>query len=73
MKKETRDSHDASFRSVDFGVNNVLSHLYAYKEHKSHTLRKRNDNVLNLIKDQFKSREEFYAQNETDKDVEALE
>ena len=46
--------------SVDFGQNNVLSYCYTDKENKAHTLRKRNDNILDLIKDQFKSKDEFY-------------
>ena len=59
--------------SVDFGEHNVLSYCYTSKENKAQTLRKKNDNILELIKDQFKSRDEYYSPIQAKFDEDRLE
>lgn len=39
----------------DFGPKNILSYVYEKKEHKAYENRKRNDYMISLMKDQFRT------------------
>ena len=39
----------------DFGQKNILSYVYERKEHKAYENRKRNDYLISLMKDQFRT------------------
>ena len=57
--KEKRDYRDRNSamqkRTDDFSENNVLSYMYTQKEHKSYTLDKKKQHMINLMQSQFQS------------------
>ena len=42
----------------DFGPKNILSYVYEKKEHKAYENRKRNDYMISLMKDKFRTQGE---------------
>lgn len=56
--------HDRN--TVDFQKGNVLNYLYDVKHHKSYDLRKKNEHVQSLMRDQFVSQRDIQAKHEVD-------
>jgi hypothetical protein len=46
-------------RTSDFGEKNVLSYVYEKKEHKSLQMGKKNEYMINLMQDQFKTEDKL--------------
>lgn len=52
-RKQIQDRKQTLKNQPDYGEQNVFSYIFETKEHKSHQLRKRNEEMVNAIKDQF--------------------
>jgi len=53
-----------AYKSQDFHDRNILTYCFDKKKHKAHEYRQRNDHMLELIKDQFISKDSLIAQEE---------
>lgn len=52
MKKEVHKVRDALYNSTnDFQTNHIMSYCFDPKENKSYKLGRRNDQIVDLIKD----------------------
>lgn len=50
-RKQINDRKQSMKNQPDYGEQNVFSYIFEVKEHKSHQLRKRNEEMVNAIKD----------------------
>jgi len=57
-QRRSLDNKCSITMSEDFGPKNILSYVYEKKEHKAYENRKRNDYLISLMKDQFRTQGE---------------